>query len=156
MDLNKVAEFLEYRDGALYWKQRPGRKVLVGDRAGCFDKTSGYRYIRFDKKLVKEHRLIFAMHHGYFPEWYVDHINRDRLDNRIENLREVGPTCSAQNVGNTCGSTSPCKGVYWNTREQKWHASIGVDYKNISLGYYRDHEDAVQARKKKEEELGWC
>ena len=95
-----VREYFEYKEGNLYWKKKSSRKTKVGDKAYNFHKSSGYIRIRFKKKLYPAHRLIFMWHHGWLPK-YLDHINRIRTDNRIENLR---PATSSENGAN---STQP-------------------------------------------------
>ena len=75
----------------------------------------------------------------------VDHINGDGLDNRRSNLRAV---THAQNLHNACGrsgSTSPYKGVCWNSQKSKWLAKIKVDGKTRHLGFHTDPWDAAQA-----------
>jgi hypothetical protein len=89
----KVKELFEYRDGALFLKNRTtdsiGRSVkhLNGKIAGTPD-SSGYLQTKINGKLHLNHRLIFLMFNGYLPS-FVDHINGKRSDNRIENLRSA-------------------------------------------------------------------
>ena len=64
----------------------------AGDTVGYKDKTHGYLTVRVDGRLHFLHRIIFLHVHGYMPENMVDHINRNRLDNRPCNLREVSDT----------------------------------------------------------------
>ena len=75
---------------------------------GSFDKD-GYLIIKIKGKQYKAHRLVFAYFNNRFPEKEIDHINRDRKDNRIENLREVNRT---ENVRNTTKKINPDTGVY--------------------------------------------
>ena len=83
----------------------------------------------------------------------VDHINRDRTDNRLCNLR----ICTTQeNNRNRLGwkqSTSGVKGVTWCKDKKKWRARIGVDGKRISLGYFNTREEAAQAYDEKAVEI---
>lgn len=91
-------DYLEYVEGGLYWKRKPAKASLikVGDRVGCLDKD-GYRKFTLCGKYYREHRVIFFMHHGYWPE-LVDHIDRDISNNRIENLREASPKLNSRNT----------------------------------------------------------
>lgn len=90
-------EYLEYRDGGLYWKKRPRKAslVFVGDRVGSLDKD-GYRKFSLRGRYYREHRVIFFMHHMYWPT-LIDHIDRDVSNNSIENLREATPKLNSRN-----------------------------------------------------------
>ena len=134
----------EYRDGGLYWKD--GR--CKGKRAGSIDKSNGYRRIHLGGKVLYEHRLIWELLNGEVPN-VIDHINQDRTDNRIENLRNC---CQMINQSNRTGeadkdNTSGCRGVSWNKRKQKWEAYIALFKKRIRIGYYEDLDEAIKARK---------
>lgn len=72
---------------------------------------------------------------------HVDHINRDRLDNRRRNLRAVSPGSNSQNVPSQGGS-SRFRNVYWHARQQSWNASIYSDGQRIHLGSFLSEEDA--------------
>jgi hypothetical protein len=80
-------ELFDYKDGVLYWKVRPAYNIKKNSRAGSRH-HSNYIYISINKSSIAEHRIIFLMHHGYLPE-QVDHIDNDRTNNRIENLRKA-------------------------------------------------------------------
>lgn len=81
---------LEYRDGELYWKKVNKKShKKIGDRAGS-KQHYGYRQICIDNKVHREHRIIWVMFHGDIPDGYIiDHANRIKDDNRIENLQIV-------------------------------------------------------------------
>jgi HNH endonuclease len=127
-------ELFDYRDGSLYWKKSRSNIVKVGDKVGCMS-GNGYLDVRVDGKLLKVHRIIFVMHHGYEPKM-LDHINADKTDNRIENLREC---VSAENVRNrplNKNNTTGSKGVVFNKRRGKYMVRVSEKY----LGYYEDLE----------------
>ena len=86
----KLNQLFEYKDGNLYWKEDRHRAKLKGNKAGCI-KDNRYFVTRVDGKLYYNHRLIFMMHYGYMPD-YIDHVDGDGFNNKIENLRE----CTAQ------------------------------------------------------------
>ena len=107
----------DYKDGELYWKIRPANCIQIGDKAGCLD-TNGYYKIRIHKRMHGTHRIIFAMHHGYFPK-QIDHIDRNTKNNKIENLRDAS---AAQNMWNTLKNprnTSGYKNVLWRKDKKK-------------------------------------
>lgn len=84
-----------------------------------------------------------------------DHINRNKLDNRKENLRVVENKKNKENVGNRKDNKSGHKGVHFCKASQKWLAYIMHNKKWLYLGRYQRIEDAIFARKNKEQELNW-
>ena len=76
----------------------------------------------------------------------IDHINRDKLDNRKCNLRISDKTGNNRNVGLQKNNTSGITGVGWNRQMNKWIAQITVNYKTIYLGSFNDKEDAIKCR----------
>ena len=117
--------------------------------------AEGYLTISINKKFYLVHRVVWFMHHGYWTENDIDHINRIRHDNRIENLREVSRSCNIRNSGNYKTNTSGVKGVSWSKSHQKWNAYICVNKKLSSLGFYDKIENAVIARFRAELLYGW-
>jgi hypothetical protein len=93
--------------------------------------------------------------HGVWPEDQIDHINRDRADNRIENLREVTNKQNQQNRSTNSDNTSGHTGVSWYKPYSKWRAQIKHNHKVIHLGYFTNIEDAIAARKAAEK-LYWA
>jgi len=63
--------------------------------------------------------LIFLYHHGYLPK-FVDHIDGNKKNNRIENLREATKSQNAMNQKVSTRNTSGIKGVMWHKRDKKW------------------------------------
>lgn len=80
----------------------------------------------------------------------IDHISRDRLDNRKSNLRGVDWHINGFNKSMLSNNTSGHVGVHWDKSRNKWTAQIGYMNKNIHLGRYDDIEDAIKARKEAE------
>ena len=80
----------------------------------------------------------------------VDHINRNPLDNRKNNLRIVNNQQNSMNKGAQKRNTSGHKGVSWDKSRNKWYTYITVNYKLINLGRFSILEDAIEARKKAE------
>lgn len=137
MIMQELQELFNYNNGRLYWKIRSARCIQIGDMAGYLSK-GGYRCIKIYRKLYLEHRLIWIYYNGDIPDgMQIDHINRIRDDNRIENLRLVTPQ------ENNFNSSS--KGYRWNKKGKKWISSIKVDGKKKYLGSFKNEEDARQA-----------
>jgi hypothetical protein len=80
----------------------------------------------------------------------VDHINRNPLDNRKENLRLATPQQNCMNKSIQTNNTSGVPGVSWRKDRNKWRAFITFNGKQISLGLYVNKEDAINARKEAE------
>jgi len=139
--LNIVNKRFEYKDGKLLYKESPSNRVKVGKEAGYIN-TNSYKQVQINGKRYLVHRIIFLMHYGYMPENDIDHIDGNKLNNRIENLREVSKSCNMKNCKPYNHNTSGFHGVYWNKQRQKWMAYIN----NINLGRYPTKEQAALAR----------
>ena len=150
----RVKELFNYKDGNLLWKVRKAKSTKIGDIAGCTN-DRGYSVIQVDRKLYQTHRLIWLWHHGYLPEGGLDHTNRIRDDNRIENLREVSNQCNVRNTGNYKTNKSGVKGVYWYERRNRWCSFITVYDKNYHLGRFESFDEAVLHRLAAEQCLDW-
>ena len=127
--------------GILTWKEQRGR-VRAGDRAG-FPYGVGYRGIRVFGEQFYEHRIIWMLVHGKWPEYDLDHINRVRTDNRLRNLRETTRSENKQNQDDApypTNKTSGYKGAYKNGR--RWQARVGLNNRTICLGTYDTPEEA--------------
>ncbi|EFL4461577.1 MULTISPECIES: HNH endonuclease [Enterobacteriaceae] len=107
--------------------------------------THGYRKIMVDKVAYAAHRLAWLYVYGNFPGGEIDHINRDRCDNRIVNLRIASRKDNARNKGVSKRNTSGAKGVSWDRQTKKWRAQISVSGKSISIGRFDKKSDAVIA-----------
>lgn len=153
---NKMVEQLDYNldTGIFTWKVDKNQNVKVGSVAGRID-NQGYLRITFDRKEYPAHRLAMYHIHKYWSENKIDHIDRNKLNNKIENLREVSEICSVRNRGEFSNNTSGVKGVCWFKDRNKWHGFITNNYKRISLGFYKDFIEAVFARLAGEQALGW-
>lgn len=119
--------------------------VEVGQILGS---RNGKGYIQFNiaGKAYRAHRLAWLYVYGEWPSDQLDHKNRIRSDNRIENLREAGNHENGSNCSTSKRNTSGVKGVMWYKRYQKWAASIRVNKKLIHLGYFTDKLEAAKAR----------
>ena len=129
-------ELFDYKNGYLYWKKSKA-KAKQGNIAGWLEKN-GYMACGIDNVRYRVHRLIFAYHHGWCPE-FIDHINGIKTDNRIENLR---PATAAQNNANKKMSKNKTgfKGVF--AERGKFKSLIKVNNKTKHLGYFDTAEKA--------------
>lgn len=135
-----IADTFEYRDGLLYWKSvtHPNKMRWMDKHAGSMHKT-GYRHITWMNKVHKAHRLIFMLHHGYLPQ-EVDHINGNRADNRIGNLRAANRSENQCNRGALASNTSGYPGVTWHKKSKAWAVRVMKNGKTRALGYFKDLE----------------
>lgn len=137
-------ELFEYRDGLLISKaSRANNKVKKGDVVGCLTKN-GYLKTQIGAKEYLVHRIIFLMHTGFLPE-YVDHIDGNPLNNRIENLRVATNQQNSYNSKKSKANTSGVKGVSWSMARSRWEAKIQESGKTIHLGRYINIQDAENA-----------
>ena len=145
-------QLFTYTEGKLFWKNPTLRsKMKAGERAGT--KSLDNRiYVTIHSKRFAEHRLIFMLHHGWFPK-EVDHIDTNTLNNDIKNLRAATPSQNKSNRGIMRNNTSGVKGVNWQKNAKKWCASCQVNKKRVRLGYFENIEDAEKAVKSAREQL---
>ena len=124
------------------WRIKTPKWVKKKVTLWVFKKYKKYQIKINNKKYILS-RVVFKAHNN---DWditdssknnQVDHINRNPLDNRIENLRVL---TNQQNQFNT-----NAKGYYWNKQNNKWHAQIRINGKNNFLGVFAEEEDAQQA-----------
>lgn len=120
------------------------RRSAAGSIAGTRN-AQGYIEIKIDGKTHQAHRLAWLMHYGVPAPEFLDHINRVRDDNRIENLR---PATKAENgMNRTALANNKCgvKGCYFVPTAGKWRAQCRVHKKLFNLGYHATLEAARDA-----------
>lgn len=107
----------------------------------------GYFVINAGGKVHLAHRLAWLYVHGEWPSEQIDHVNRDRGDNRFVNLRLATPHQNSSNKRMDGRNTSGVTGVSWYKAYGKWNAQIHVHSKRLNLGYFERIEDAAAARR---------
>lgn len=135
---------------ARHWNAR-----LSGKPAGTINAKKGYVYISVFKRNLLAHRVIWAIHHGSWPSGQIDHINGNRSDNRIANLRDIQRSDNQRNMKRFVTNKSGVTGVHWDDDLGKWRAVIHSDGGNVHLGAWSEKAEAVEARKRAERELGF-
>jgi len=130
------------------WNARFAGKVAGNQCAGR------YRNICLGYRTFQAHRLAWLIVHGEWPV-HIDHINGDKGDNRIANLRSVSNAENRKNQATRKDNTSGVQGVYWDRRNQKWMAKIQVEGKTVNLGRYSSIEEAAIRRTQAEREFGF-
>jgi len=141
-----LTSILDYDpDTGIFTWSTPRPKIRVGQKAGCLHKGKKYVYIEIDGKGYAAHRLAWFYVTGKMPIDQIDHINRNRSDNRFENLREANNKFNQANRKTT--SKYGLKGITYHKwlTENPWEAKIRVDKKDIYLGCYPTKEEAHKA-----------
>lgn len=140
-----LRELFDYNSetGVIRWKVargpiRPGRELTRVS-------TSGYGKVNVDGKTLLAHRVAWAIYHGAWPTLDIDHIDGDRRNNAISNLRQATRTENCQNVVTTKRKSAGGQGVWWDKIRQRWRAVIWVAGKSILLGRFKTKEEAAQA-----------
>lgn len=157
---SRLKELLHYspESGVFTWKHRSidnfdslhefrrWNTRYDGTVAGSIHSVQGY--IAIDVLSVKyiSHRLVWLYIYGVWPDGEIDHINHNRSDNRISNLRVVSLIENQRNQSIPRNNTSGVVGVSWYKHTEKWVAYISVNGKRVGLGYFTEKADAVACR----------
>lgn len=141
MQSNMTQEYahslFDYKDGSLYWKVQKAPHVKIGARVGS-PEVNGYETVYVDGRNWRIHRLVFLMQYGYLPK-NIDHINGNRKDNRIDNIRSADDAQNAHNQAMRSDNVSGVKGVSWNNDRQKWAVRVNHNKKTYQR-YVQDLE----------------
>ena len=151
----RVKELFTYdpSTGNLYRNIKAG-KSKVGDIAGSLDTKSGYLKLTVDYKQTSNHRVIWLYIYGHIPN-YIDHINGDRKDNRLQNLREISVTENNRNKSISKNNKSGQNGVSFDTSRNKWIAAINFKEGLKHLGRFETLEEAIKVRQQAEIKYGF-
>lgn len=166
--IGERARMFKYVDGDLYWAERPisdfstqrGYRVynsrFLGKKAGTRH-NAGYWSINICNSIFLSHRIIWEMHHGPIPKGLeIDHIDMDRSNSRIENLRLA---TKMQNGHNSLRFNKPgsLRGVTFDKRRKKKPYSsrfTALDGSSIYLGTYATAEEAHEVWRKVAKDIG--
>jgi hypothetical protein len=132
-----IEEEIEYNpDTGEFFYKKPSHGRTLSKPAGSIQST-GYRMVCVNSKRYLAHRLAWYLYYGEWPTLTIDHLNRDRSDNRICNLR------LATRSQNQCNR--PSKGYSHHKNSGKFQARIHINGKTTYLGWYDTEEEARQA-----------
>lgn len=143
----------DHKSGEIVRIKTVATNAKAGDTAGCIN-GDGYLTIWIDKVNCLAHHVAWFYFYGEWPI-QLDHINHDRTDNKIINLRTANKSINGRNQSMRCTNKSGVMGVNWHKMANKWRAFIRNDGKNIHLGTFDKFNDAVIARKKAEYKYGY-
>lgn len=170
LDLLRQLLDCDVENGILYWRERPiemfsdvnGRTALncqrvwnaryAGKRAFT-NKRNGYYLGKILFESYAAHRIIWKMATGEDPE-FIDHINGDKSDNRITNLRSVGWRENGRNRPRPANNSSGVIGVHWCRTTNRWRAQIR-GHEGVVMRQFADKGAAVAWRRQMEVERGY-
>lgn len=123
------------------------KRSKVGDIVG-YKEPSNYIRIYIAGKNYQAHRLVWLYIYGCFPPADIDHINCNRSDNRLSNLREATRSESKCKQSSSANNKSGFKGVCWNKSNKKWQVACTVHGKIYHLGHFNTPEEASEIYQK--------
>jgi hypothetical protein len=136
--------------GIFTWKVNKSQRCKIGNIAGWL--SNGYREIEIDSKKYKVHRLAWLYVNGEIPKNLIDHIDGNRLNNKISNLREATYQQNGENYKKPKTNTSGVKNASWHKSSNKWVVSISIKNIKKTIGYFDNLEFAelvaIEARNK--------
>ena len=150
-DMRRILSY-DPESGLLRWKRNDAynktwNTKYEGTLALNFKQPDGYMVGSINKIKAYSHRIAWAIYYGEWPDGEIDHINRNRCDNRIENLRVATRSQNTSNKTKKDGTYSRLKGVTWHSRGKRWMAQIMKDRVKIYLGSFDTEEAAHEAYK---------
>ena len=168
MDIELLRDIIKYNPetGELIWKERsddfPASITSIrafntknANKPIYQEQHRGYLRVCLFGKNYKSHRVAWAIYYGYWPDDQIDHIDGDRSNNRIENLRAASQTENSRNTKIPSTNMSGVIGVFWDKRRFKWEARISENSKSVYLGEFDYFWDAVEARRDAEKKYGY-
>ncbi len=155
LDVSLLRKLFKYnkRTGVLSWRKRD--RNLTGVEAGGIDRRIGYRRVNIKHRLYLAHRIILAIVNGSWPSEQVDHINGNRSDNRLSNLRTVSRDENLLNKSMYSNNKTGVTGVNWHKQHRKWYVGIRANKKSKFVGLFDDLPSAIAARKSAERTYGY-
>ena len=133
----------KYEDGKLFRKVSTSNKVKVGDEVGS-PHNGGYLQLTVDNRKKLIHHVIYHMFHGHKPK-VIDHIDRNKLNNHIENLRGTDYSVNNRNRTKFKGASSKYNGVSWCKYTNRWLVHINIQGKSVHIGRFDSEQDAARA-----------
>lgn len=147
-----LKECLEYdhKLGTFSWKHRKDMSKQWNGRfsgKAAFNTTNkvGYKVGTINSKKLLAHRVAWAIHYGEWPEYLIDHIDGNPINNRINNLRNASKSTNGMNRGAQRNNESGVKGVYYDTSRGKWVAQLSSNGKRVLMRRFDSMDDAIKA-----------
>lgn len=150
----RLKEVLHYNKhvGVFTWRDKSNPRTY-GKTAGVVNRGRGYITIGIDYGHYTAHHLVWLWHHGYMPAGQIDHIDGDRSNNLLSNLREVSQEQNSMNMKRNALNTSGVKGVHWDNQRKRWVAVIKNREQYLFRKAFKNIEDAEREIKAAREAL---
>lgn len=157
-DLRKLVRY-DAKTGKLFWLPRPASMFIrewharvwntkwAGKETFSTPHISGSLKGGLHNEVYYAQEIAWAIYTGGWPSGRILHVNGDKTDNRIKNLRDVPKEMRRDTTSRYSGSHSGHVGVRWEYSKSKWAASISINGRQKHLGYFKYLADAVDARK---------
>lgn len=172
---DELRQLLRYEPdtGKLFWRERLPDSVncarestrvricrnwnarFAGEEVRQSPTIRGHAYVAINCVKLLTHRVIWAIYHAEWPRHEIDHINGNRVDNRLCNLRDIPHQENMKNVALNRDNKSGHHGIWWDDKRGKYQAFIADKSKRIALGRFNTIEEAVAARGAAELVLGF-
>jgi len=155
VDIEKINRRFSYVDGDLVRNISINSKAMKGMIAGTVN-AHGYVYVSIESTSYAVHHVVWKIHYGDIPDGYeIDHIDRNRQNNKIKNLRIVTSSENNHNIGLSKANASGHRGIRFESDRGKWLSRIKHNGRMLNLGRYFRLSDAISARKAAEKALLW-
>lgn len=140
----QLLEILDYNpiSGIFIWKKKISHKTVIGKVCGCYTRKNRYVYIELYKKRYVAHRLAWFYVYGVWPPKYIDHVNGNKHDNRLRNLREATARDNTRNKSVRRNTKTGKKGVTYE--DGKYRVRICTDHGRLNLGAYSSLGEAMR------------
>lgn len=140
-----LTNVLEYDEntGIFTWRENRGYKAKIGTQAGSLEQT-GYISIRLGRVSYLAHRLAWFYVYKCWPTNYIDHIDRNKVNNAISNLRDIEQVWNSRNRDINKNNTSGYTGVYFSSKDNTWKAEIIINTIKTRLGSFSTPEEASE------------
>ena len=143
----RLREALDYNHatGVFTWNIKTARRIKIGNVAGNLN-VQQYLQVRIDNRVYLTHRLIWLYIYGRWPINQIDHVNRNRSDNRLCNLREATNMENSKNHSMRKDNMSGVTGVNWNAKNKTWNTRIHHDGKCFYQKTHASKRKAIAIR----------
>lgn len=126
----------------LVGKMRNRKAVVPGQAAGCLNKENGYYQVRLDRKPYRVHRIIYALHHGICPAEVIDHIDGNKTNNEIENLRIASPADNSKNKLHSSSNFLPYSHI--NKQGTRVQVALVMDGKRKCITFLKTKYGSIE------------